>query len=223
MEEQHRKQKRAIDETQKALRRQSILECAANLLMHNEYTKITVGMIAHSAGLANGTLFLYFTSKEELFLSLSENLTLEWSRSLQCALRGAAEGHPVSADDIAEILIASFGDPLLLKLFSIMDDTLEQNIDASRARDFKLLLKRELELLAEALSPLLRESSAGPALQILNHLFICLVGTYKVSTPSATVKTVIQEEGLRMFDIDFRETLMCITKRYLKGCVKEGR
>jgi AcrR family transcriptional regulator len=52
------------------IRRREILDCAVKVLNKKVYYKCPVGEIAKFAGVAKGTIYLYFTNKEELYISV---------------------------------------------------------------------------------------------------------------------------------------------------------
>ena len=62
--------RRARDTAAKLSRRRQLLEAAAACLDAAGYAATTMSEIAIAAGLAKGTTYLYFRSKEELFLEL---------------------------------------------------------------------------------------------------------------------------------------------------------
>lgn len=61
---------RAIDDNEKALKRQSILDAAARIFAKDLNNLPSVISIAKASGLAKGTVYLYFKTKEEIFLAL---------------------------------------------------------------------------------------------------------------------------------------------------------
>ena len=63
-------QKRARSERDKQKRREKLLKTAWQLYKRNEGQMPTVLQIAAKAGLSKGTVYLYFKTKEEIFLQL---------------------------------------------------------------------------------------------------------------------------------------------------------
>ena len=60
-------------ERKKLRRHQQILEAAYKVFQETGYSAATMDMIAESADLAKGTIYIYFKSKEELYFSLLVN------------------------------------------------------------------------------------------------------------------------------------------------------
>jgi AcrR family transcriptional regulator len=67
-------------------KRHAILDAALDLFRHYGYRRTSMEDIAGAAGVAKGTLYLYFESKEDLFEALARQL----STQVQDALRAAA-------------------------------------------------------------------------------------------------------------------------------------
>ncbi len=61
-------QQRAYSNEQKHQRRKDILSAAAELFKNRRYEQVTMADIAKQSGVAKGTLYVYFRTKEELFL-----------------------------------------------------------------------------------------------------------------------------------------------------------
>src|ERR1700687_3052146 len=55
---------------EQAAKRQRILAAALNLFAHEPYQAVTMDRVAEAAGVAKGTLYLYFPSKDALYLGI---------------------------------------------------------------------------------------------------------------------------------------------------------
>jgi AcrR family transcriptional regulator len=69
---------RARSETEKIERECSILAATEILLRQSDYGSMTMQAVATAAGLAKGTLYLYFTSRESLVLAVHGRLFDRW-------------------------------------------------------------------------------------------------------------------------------------------------
>jgi len=210
--------KRAISDTQKLQRSGEIIAAARNLLQKFDYGNITMEQIAREVQLSKATMFLYFKSKEDLFLSLAEQVIKEWSLNLNIDIMDSfLIKKNLSIDSFTELLINSVNNPVVLKIFSILDDTLEKNIDFDRAFRFKSFLKCLLSPLGETIEQFLPKLDKGDGVILLNNLFICLIGSYKVCTPSGIVEKIIQQPGMEMFKRDFTQTLTTLANCFITG------
>ncbi len=64
--------KRAVTDEQKIEKTELILSAAAKLLETEKYERITIEKIAKKAGVAKGTVFIYFKTKEEITTSIEK-------------------------------------------------------------------------------------------------------------------------------------------------------
>lgn len=92
-------------EREKKQRRKDILDAARSLFWKKGYDGTTIPAIARAAELAPGTLYLYFTNKDSLYVEL----LLEGYDKLRQRLIDAAESHSSPADQ-AEAVIDGFFD-----------------------------------------------------------------------------------------------------------------
>jgi len=67
-------------------RRSQILEAALRCFAQKGYHQTTMDDIVEESGLSKGTLYWYYESKREIFLSVVEKWLGEWGRSLQGSL-----------------------------------------------------------------------------------------------------------------------------------------
>ncbi len=68
--------KRAISELEKTKRRNAILAAALDAFYLRGYTATKMTDIAERAAISKGTLYLYFSSKEQMFLAVIETIAL---------------------------------------------------------------------------------------------------------------------------------------------------
>ncbi|HEY6287157.1 MAG TPA: helix-turn-helix domain-containing protein, partial [Ktedonobacteraceae bacterium] len=57
-------------------KRQAIIEAATNIFVKKGYEETTIAEIAEAAGVAVGTVYLYFRNKREIYTSVSANVVL---------------------------------------------------------------------------------------------------------------------------------------------------
>jgi AcrR family transcriptional regulator len=73
-------------------KKRQILEAARRLLIERDFSDIVLDDIAKRAGVAKGTLFLYFKSKEELFSAAISDLSDGLGLELEALSRAGAQG-----------------------------------------------------------------------------------------------------------------------------------
>ena len=98
-------QLRARTPQAKAGRRRHILDCAAAVCAGAGYDELAVADVAERAGLAKGTIFRYFPTKEDLGRALAEAHVTRWSDDLERRLERLPG--PPSPDAAARVLVES--------------------------------------------------------------------------------------------------------------------
>src|SRR4051794_37260684 len=118
--------RRARKDEEKQERRQAILDTAWQLFQTTAYPALTMAEVAERAGLAKGTIYLYFKTKEQLFLALQAQQLQEWFAEIDQRLQATHEG--CSTTDLAALICASLAQrPALTRLLAILHTVLEQN------------------------------------------------------------------------------------------------
>src|SRR5438105_11753167 len=84
-------------------RRQEILDAVESLYLKHPNRMPSVAEVAETAGLAKGTVYLYFPGKEEMLLALHERHVAHFFRELMKKLK---EPGPLDFDDIFPVTLA---------------------------------------------------------------------------------------------------------------------
>lgn len=165
---------RARNAEEKRRRRQEILRAAERLWQDYPYHALSMNQVAQEARLAKGTLYLYFNTKEELFLALLGEQLNTWFANLQATLQ---ESPPRSAEDCAELFIqAAQRQEPLLKLLALMNTVIIPGVDERVRFDFRRQLLRSVFPILELL-PFDRRLN----LRMLMQLYAVSTGWYIVT------------------------------------------
>ncbi|MGH7438165.1 MAG: TetR family transcriptional regulator [Polyangiaceae bacterium] len=210
----HTKARNAED---KAERRAELLRAAAALFDTVPYAKITMAEVAERAGLSKGTVYLYFESKEELFLALLEDLLFAWYDAFDRRI-DAARGE-LSADELLRIFAeVSLGQgPTLSRLIAIVSGVLEHNVGFEAAASYKRRLWTQMTRTGaklEARGPYFRP---GEGFQFLGHLALFIVGARQLADLAPMIVRVIDEFDLKGFRFDFDSELYALVQNHLRG------
>jgi AcrR family transcriptional regulator len=129
--------RRARKPEQKEERRHAILDAALCLwLRERQDGEFTMARLAELTGLAKGTLYLYFATKEELFLALLEEMFGSWVDELLRKLHPlAGKGTPQRVARLLSRTLAA-REPLT-RLFPLLASVLEPGMNAQTALNFK--------------------------------------------------------------------------------------
>ncbi|MGO9612720.1 MAG: TetR/AcrR family transcriptional regulator [Dissulfurispiraceae bacterium] len=210
---------RAISSDEKLERRKVILNAAIELLAKGDYHDITIDSVARKAGLAKGTIFLYFKTKEELFLQLQIGEYKCWFEDVNRRLLTLSQQKDKgNIDAFVDNIIASVGaHPMMIRLTPILHIILERNIDYKTAFEFKHFLLDEIRAtgrLIERCLPFLLENDGA---RFLLHLQVLLIGLVQLSRPSPIVKQVIEAEGMEVFQLNYEENLSDMLALLING------
>jgi AcrR family transcriptional regulator len=205
--------RRARSTDAKLSRRTHILDAAVGFLEQADLHQITIASVATQAGIAKGTVYLYFRTKEELFLGALERLLEAWYNELDGALAGG-QGW-LSASALAELITASLTRrSLLRRLLALLGPVLEHNLDAERALRFKWRVAGRLAstgALLERRTVFLRPGD-GP--RLLLQLQALAAGLQSLAEPAPAVRDVLSAPGLESlrleFDRDYRSSVRAL-------------
>jgi AcrR family transcriptional regulator len=211
--------RRARDPHAKDERRSAILRAAADLFDDLDFDDLSMAMIAQRAGLAKGTLYLYFRTKEELFLHLLLSRLADWFETLGIAL-DASTG-PVEPAEVARIVATTLSPRgSLTRLLGIIHNTLERNIETAEAAVF---VRRLLDLMTEAAERLERRVAGfppGQGIRFLRFLRALVVGLSRSASLPPSVRQAIEDQNLSPFRIDFSQELEAGVTALLCGMVQ---
>jgi TetR/AcrR family transcriptional regulator len=211
---------RAISSEEKSERRQAILDAALELLVEADYQEISISSVAKKAGVAKGTIFLYFRTKEELFLQLQIGEYKSWFNDINSRVHVLLQQNKKkgSIEKFVKIIVSSSADhPMLIRLIPILQVTLERNIDYKTALEFKRFLLNETlttGALIERYLPFLHKQDGT---RFLLDLQILLVGLIQTAHPAPLVEKVIKKEGLEVLQVKFEEKLQETLTLMLSG------
>jgi len=145
--------RRARSQETKLQRRQSLLDAAASLLRERDFGAIRMDDIARQAGVAKGTLYLYFRQREDVFLTLAfEGLTAVLER-IEVELRSDLSIR--GPDRVAAAITSAFvGNPTLTRLLNAvpaLQEAARSNAESESRAALTVCSRRVDALVAERL------------------------------------------------------------------------
>lgn len=206
----------ALSDDDKETRRQALL-AAAHQLYRARSALPPVADIAEAAGLAKGTVYLYFRTKEEIFVALLEDAFALMFKALGPILDGLPRGAS-AADAFAQHftgLIAASGD--LLPLAALANGVLEQNLPVEQMRSFKSSLARGLATAGTQLEASTGLGPDGSGTTLLLHTYGLTLGLWQALSYPAALKALLQEPDLRSLDRDFAADLQAAVTALWRG------
>ncbi|NWJ44417.1 MAG: TetR family transcriptional regulator [Chloroflexi bacterium] len=211
--------RRARSEDQKQTRREELLNRAKELFSASSFESVTMADVALKAGVAKGTLFLYFKSKEELFLEVLEQLLEEWFTEIDSMLPATN-----SVDDVSRLLCQSLENrAILTRLLAILHTTLETNLAFDRLVSFKLFLRDHLLATGNLLEQRLQFLKPGEGAVLLLQIDALIIGLGHLSNPGEIALKVLEKPELATLKVDFSLQLSHTLKVFLRGLEAEAK
>ena len=214
------RKRRAVTEALKNARRDAILAAAKALFFKEPFESIAMSDIAAAAGLAKGTLYLYFRTREEIFLGVLIREYSSWLAAFADESKRFAS--PDAALDWIANSLGSRGE--LVHLAALLHAVLERNLPVETARAFKLDVEAGVNQIAPDLARALRLDSDGDARRFLHWLQAAVVGIHQLASPAPAIRAAMAAEPrLAALAIDFETELRAMLGALLVGMrQKEG-
>lgn len=216
---------RARSAAEKSRRRDDILRAAERLWEVTPYVDLSMNQVAREARLAKGTLYLYFDTKEQLFLALlAEHLTA-WFLDLSGRLETLAQEQtaPLTASALAALLTeVTVAHEPLRRLLLLLTTVLERNLPPEAEQQFRAESRRHLRFCLSKLP-------YSPALnfQIISHTYALAVGWQQLTESMAIARehAMPLREGYDFvpFETGFGLALQAVLARLLSGNGGEAR
>lgn len=194
--------RRARSAEQKEARAQLILRAAEALYLERPHILPTAAEIAARAGVAKGTVYLYYATKEEVFLEL-----LAWRLGLwaEALIRKIEEDNsPLSAQELAEAYVAyPASNPATLKLAGLASAVLEANVAREVVIRFKTGQLERLRALGAAAARRAPGLDGDLATQMFLRSYGYLLGIWQLSEAPAACRDAFSLPGLEALQMDF--------------------
>ncbi len=210
--------KRAVKDEQKQERRQALLDVTWELFQTMPYQTLTMHDVAERAGLAKGTIYLYFKTKEALFLSLQEQQLQAWFDEVDARLQVPPEASEDSIQHVIRVLRETLDRrPAFTRLLAIMHSVLEQNIDFATALHFKQILLMRVSRTGTLLETQLPFLTMGQGAQVLLRIHALVIGLQQLADPAPIIQRVLNERQMQIFAIDFAHEFSETVRALLYG------
>jgi AcrR family transcriptional regulator len=176
-------------------KRGAILDAAQNLFLRYGVKRTALDDVAREAGVAKGTLYLYFDSKDKIFAAIAERLCAEVLRNAEAAIASSAS----ITDQLVGCLDAYIGSTHRLVAQSPHIAELTESKEALAAATFGTLHRKMKDLLRTVL-----RRGGIERTDAVEMFLAAAIGTLKTGDSAAkpyrarlTALTEILVEGLR--------------------------
>ncbi len=201
---QLRPRKRAIAAQDKSERRAAIVAAVEELARRDPSASYSVEQLARRAGLAKGTVYLYFRTREEMLLALHEKQTHEVFDVVERAL--------AAPDASAEKVVRSGlrylrAHPEFYPLAANCRSMLDKNVSTEAALAFKVGIGRRLEPLGARIEELNPGLKPGEGAALLMNNYAMIIGLWQQADTPVSLRAAMNRPEMQVFRIDFEKQL----------------
>jgi AcrR family transcriptional regulator len=173
---------RAMQAEDKQERHAAILDAAERLLARGPDRGASVAEVADEAGLAKGTVYLYFPSKEELLLAVHERAIDGFFRAVIALVERPAT---MDIDHMLALTRTHIVEaPLFLQLASHCFGMMAHGLPVEAATAFKLRMGQRLGRAGAGLERQFPQLPAGGGVALLRRSYALIIGLWMMSDPS---------------------------------------
>lgn len=213
-------QNRAISAEAKFERRNQILHAADELVKRHGHSAISVAEVAKRAGVAKGTVYLYFKTKEEIYLGLHQlwmNRKLDAFAALLEDTTTLLDGTVIGAA-MAEVMISeSHG----LVIASTCHSLMETHVELAAAFEFKLELAQRLGILGSLIEQRFPHLAPGSGARLLVRAYATTLGLWQLMDTSSRWRKLETATGLEVFNTDFPTELHAALVAIWRGALDD--
>ena len=193
-----------------------MLDAARELLDSRSFDQIAVREIPDRLGLAKGTVYRYFSSKEEVFLSVLEQDLDDYATEMVTSLRSLANTDDIEA--VAAVITAcTVARPRLCKLMALLPSVLERNISEPAALQFKTTVAGAIFETSEAVGVALPCLDSATIPDLVVTFYSLVTGLWTTAHPHSNVASAMADPSLAFLKIDFGDHLHRSLFALLKG------
>ena len=194
--------RRAVSAADKSARREAILEAADAHFRAAGFEKFSMEVLSRELEVARGTLYRYFSTREELLLTLYQHQQQQFVDRLIDA----------TAEDIDDQGFLrtwyelSLADPILIALRLRLTNVIEHNVDAAFLLETKRAMSADFERLSRHLGNVLNLQKAETE-QLIVALLALLLGAAQADAAPEIDLSELPPEALRIMSCFASETV----------------
>ncbi|RKH02447.1 TetR/AcrR family transcriptional regulator [Corallococcus carmarthensis] len=206
---------RARRDEDKEARRRELLDAARALFEATSFAQVKMADVAARTGLAKGTVFLYFPTKEALFLALLDDLLTAWFAKLngQLSEGGVWTGHQLART----VALSLVGEETFTRLLALAQTVLEQNVTVEQARAFKERVLVSMGTTAALLQQRLPFLTPQTAVQLIRHVHALMTGLRQMADIAPVAREVLTLPHMAPLRVDFTAELTAAITTLLHG------
>lgn len=192
---------RAILDEDKQIRRQAILDAARALFLEHLDRLASVEEVARKAGLAKGTVYLYFRTKEEIYLAVHEQQSHQFFDTLE-ALVGHERARPSLKRFTRNVIDALRQHPGYLPL-AVQCPGFELNITLETIAGCKARIGARLEGIGGVIEAIYPNLKKGEGARLLIRSYALMLGLWQLTAPNPHRERMLERDDLALFRLDY--------------------
>lgn len=209
---------RARDAEQKQQRRQTLLDAGWSLYLSNNGNLPSVAQMVERAGLAKGTFYIYFKTKEELFVELVA-IAME---DLFDKLNTYLEQDQITAGGCIDVFINAVNrEAPIIRLGPMMTGVLEKNTAPEIILRFKRRLVENLNSCGKKLERQFPSLSTRKASRTLFRCYAVVLGIAQILPSDSATASSLEEEGFEPIRLSLHEDARQIIEMLWAAAIRE--
>ena len=201
-EEQTTMRRRARTQEQKNFRRMQILDAAEKHFHEVGYEAFSMASLARLAGVVKGTLYLYFKTREEVFLTLHTRSLVRWSQIFIDQLSADMTDHAYAS----ALYNTAMADGSFIPLLTRLEHVIEHNVAIESLIESKRAFIERVDHIAERTAPILNMTNAQ-AIELVKTMGVLLVGAASTDQGPSLKGEAIPPDVQELIDSFSSETL----------------
>lgn len=207
---------RARTDEKKNERKEAIYNAAFSLFKTKGYDKVSFNAIAVEAGFTKSNMYRYFSSKDDIFLSVFADLFSIWVDDFSQQLLLLEQ--EVEANSFAKAWVDSLlRQPKLLDLMPILFTSLERNSSFEQLLEFKRLSMNLLYRLTLDITRIYPGIEGENAFKLLTLSYAATANSWAATMQSEALKKVYQLDEFQVLKPDFEKDLITSIEIIIKG------
>lgn len=196
---------RARQDDQIEQREAQILQAASDLFDCYRYDDITLAKIAKVAGFTRSNLYRYFSTREDVFLTLMSRDMDSWVTHVTKLMERSDISPETFVDQWMPIVL---GNPRMMRFYELLAGVFEQKASAERLLVFKQRLNEQLsEIIDQLLQKNLFASAEGASRFLVTHLAF-VSGLYPKLNLSKLHQDLMEKSGHSESPDEYRMLMM---------------
>lgn len=216
--------KRARNPKAKEIRKQSILDAATTLFKNDPSNLPTTSQISQHCDISKGALYLYFKTKEEIFLAIVEELLLVWLDNFD--VQAFQQSSQIVDDKLLISMIEQScthiaNHPTFMQLASMSSRVIEPNVDATILLEHKNVIGSKITRISQEIASGFKAISSEQVAALILRTYAILLGLWQVCSAESLARA--GSSNLAPLTPDFDATAHHMVKQMWREEVESSR